>query len=308
MPLGHRGEQPLGVGRVVVVHEAGADARRAGRGRGSARAPRRSSCRPRPRSRARRAPARPRSACGPATLNISVGARSARARRRASRRRSRASPSSARCEQRAPRARAPRPRSPARACTRPRRATPASDSNGSVPSSQRSGDSSGDGRSLSGRSSLEQLRAAPHRIADVRAEPLVGRAARARRQPSAARSMRPVRRGVHGVDVDARADARGRRRRCPARSGHGADRVGGGGDRDPARARRRAPPRPRSRAARASPARARRSARSRPRARRAITHGRTLASWSRRVQTISSPGCERRARRRPAKRIVSAVI
>ena len=92
---------------------------------------------------------------------------------------------------------------------------------------------SAEGRSLSGVSSVEQLGPRPL-DADVRAEPLVGRA---RERVAAERGDvdRAVRRRVDGVDVHARArgvgggdDAGQVRDR--------ADRVGGVGDRDPARA------------------------------------------------------------------------
>ena len=95
--------------------------------------------------------------------------------------------------------------------------TPASDSNGSVPSSHRSGDSSGDGLSLSGWNS-DRISGRPQSIADVRAEPLVGRAADARRRRgrrgrcggAAWRGRRRRRRARR---------RRARRRRSPARSG-----------------------------------------------------------------------------------------
>ena len=140
----------------------------------------------------------------------------------------------------------------------------------------------------------------------MRAEPLVGRAgervAAERGDVEAA-----VRRGVHGVDVDARAGVV-RGGDDPARGrGSVPTALEACGHRDPARALREHRLDRRSPAARASPARARRSARSRRRARRAITHGRTLASWSRRVQTISSPGSSVRPTA-PAKAIVSAVM
>ena len=153
------------------------------------------------------------------------------------------------------------------------------------------------GAQLVGREVGQQLGARPQ-DPDVRPEPLVGRA----RQRVAAEGGdvdRAVRRGVDGVDEDARAGGVGGR--DDARQvGDGADRVGRGGDRDPARARRehgldRGGGQLERLAvglgeADLAPARA-----------AAMSHGATLASWSRRVQTISSPGCsDRHGARRSA--------
>ena len=150
---------------------------------------------------------------------------------------------------------------------------------------------------------LEDLRArAEH--GDVRAEPLVGAAADdvgaelGEVEP-------PVRRGVDGVDVHARADAAPRRRRSPRRSGTepialdaavtathlvrsdsaASTALAGSSSVDSSGSAKRT----------VTPARS-----------AAITHGRTLESWSSRVQTISSPGDSERTTV-AAKRIVSAV-
>ena len=139
--------------------------------------------------------------------------------------------------------------------------------------------------------------------ADVRAEPLVG-AAGDHVRAEAGEVVAAVGRGVDGVDVDARADAvRGGDDVLDVRDG--ADRVGGGGDRDPlvrsdstastAEAGSSSVPSVGSAKRTVTPARS-----------AAITHGRTLESWSRREQTISSPGSSARTTV-AAKRIVVAV-
>ena len=200
-----------------------------------------------------------------------------------------------------PRARGPRP-SRARAGSRPRRRTPASDSKGSVPSSKRSGTSSEDGREL------VRAPASPGTRGRRRGCRRAGRTTCTREQASTSNGARveaAVRRGVDGVDVDARAGGAG---------GGGDAGAGRGSSRPRWRRRSRRP----SACGRSAPPRRRDAGSSSvsgtgsakrtvaPARSAAITHGRTLASWSRRVQTISSPG--RLARPSRAKRIVSAVM
>ena len=123
----------------------------------------------------------------------------------------------------------------------------------------------------------------------MRAEPLVGRAGQGV-DAQLVQVQRPVRGGVHGVDVAAgaglmdEADDGGD-------VGRGPHRVAGRGHRDPARAVAELTPRSRSAAARACRGRARRSARSRP---RAGPRSPTGARWRR-----GPAGC-RRPRRRAA--------
>ena len=172
---------------------------------------------------------------------------------------------------------------------RPPPVTPASSSKLGVPYSNRSGTASEDGTSFAGRSALPARRVGDARR-QVRPGPLVGaghvevgaergHVGRPVRRWRARRRRRPARR------------PRARSRRSPATSGRGADGVAGRGHRDQ--------PGPLGRPGRAYCSRRQLTgARGRTSAQRTVaparsatcTHGRTLASWSSRDTTISSPG------------------